>query len=141
MLTFGLGNPKGGKKQQKNRIICLSNSESRLDGRPEFEINNTEVQKNCLVFMLKGSCKGHWQAKVQRWRREGRKCWGPDQGFQFLTSPGGPYTHMAKAPAHSGNFWKPLYSAPPSPLQRGLNMGLPSKGTPRGILPKPQSMY
>ena len=123
-------------------MICLINSESKLDGRPEFEVNNTEVQKNCLVFMLKGSCKGHCQAKVQRWRREGRKCWGPGQGFRFLTSSGGPYTHMAKAPTHSGNFWKPpLYSAPPSPLQTVLNMGLPSKGTPRGILPVPQSMY
>ena len=40
----------GGKtKKQKNKMICLGNSESRLDGRPEFEVNNTEVQKNCLV--------------------------------------------------------------------------------------------
>ena len=76
-------NGRGGNRKQKNRMICLSNSESRLDGRPEFEVNNTEVQKNGLVVMLKGSCKGHCQAKVQRWQREGRNAGDQGRGFGF----------------------------------------------------------
>ena len=51
--TFGLGNLKFQKKKtNKQNDLSLSNSQSRLDGRPEFEVTDAEVQKNCLVFML-----------------------------------------------------------------------------------------